>query len=310
MNRAEEDRLEFREEEEIMFIDVVMQRLNAAVLRGDEAAQHYLNMLKQAERFNVDNIANYIHETFLPEQDGPMDFDVPNEIPNIAPLADSMWFEMYGDLWERDSRSRSGCLLVVSHDVKEDGRDESIPEQARWIVIATLFFWEENHFFIGTVCHGLAIGFDGKPIIVRALKSPFLSEKEQRDFQYDEELNNLNPCLMTALFAICFCHCKNITVEAEKISRQARRAAERAKEPILTFKTINIHPVRKVMTEEGHVESQGIKRALHICRAHFAHYTEEHPLFGKYAGTFYKPMHVRGSLKKGMVIKDYNIHEK
>ena len=64
------------------------------------------------------------------------------------------------------------------------------------------------------------------------------------------------------------------------------------------------------MTEEGHVEKQGIKRALHICRAHFAHYTEEHPLFGKYAGTFYKPMHVRGHLKEGMVIKDYDIHEK
>ncbi len=51
-------------------------------------------------------------------------------------------------------------------------------------------------------------------------------------------------------------------------------------------------------------------RALHICRAHFAHYTEEHPLFGKYTRTFYKPMHVRGSLKEGLVIKDYDIHEK
>ena len=88
------------------------------------------------------------------------------------------------------------------------------------------------------------------------------------------------------------------------------RAAERAKEPVLTFKTIDIHPVKKIMTEEGHIEKQGIKRALHICRAHFAHYTEEHPLFGKYAGTFYKPMHVRGHLKEGMVIKDYDIHEK
>lgn len=109
---------------------------------------------------------------------------------------------------------------------------------------------------------------------------------------------------------MCFCHCKNITVEAEKASRQVRRAAERAKEPVLTLKTINIHPVKKVMTEEGQVERQGFKRALHICRAHFAHYTEEHPLFGKYTGTFYKPMHVRGSLKEGLVIKDYDIHEK
>ncbi len=292
-----------------MFIDTVMQYLRVNAVKGNEAAQHYLDSLKSAERFQIDNIADYIHETFSPNEDGPMDFDVPNEIPNIAPLSDMMWFEMYGDLWERESRNRSGCLLAVAHDVKEDGRDTSIPEEARWIVIATLFVFEDNHFFVSDVCHGLVIGFDGKPLDVRALKGPFISEKDFSEIKNNEWVNNLNPCLVTALFAICFCHCKNITVETEKVSRQVRRAAERAKEPVLTMKTINIHPVKKIMTEEGQVERQGIKKALHICRAHFAHYTEEHPLFGKYTGTFYKPMHVRGHLKEGIVIKDYDIHE-
>lgn len=293
-----------------MFIDEVIRRLKSAATRGNDTVQHYLNSLKEAERFHVDNIANYIHETFLPAVDGPLDFDVPNEIPNIAPLAGMMWFEMRGDLREREKNNLSGCLLAVAYDAKEDEIDKTVPENARWIVIGTLFTYVDGTFFSGNVCHGLVIGFDGKPLAVRALKSPFLSEGEYRDIQQDVEQKNLNPCLLTALFAICFCHCKNITIEAEKISRQVRRAAERAKEPVLTFKTINIHPVRKVMTEEGHVESQGIKRALHICRAHFAHYTEEHPLFGKYTGTFYKPMHVRGSLESGVVIKDYNVHEK
>jgi hypothetical protein len=293
-----------------MFIDVVMQRLSIGAARGDEASQRYLSTLKEAERFRVDNIADYIHESFLPEVDGAMDFDVPNEIPNIAPLAETMWFEMHGDLWDRESNNQSGCLFVVIHDAKVDERDKTVPENARWIVLTTVFVSEGDVFFSANACHGLVVGFDGKPLDVRALKSPFLSEIEYREIQHDTEQRNMSPCLFTALFAICFCHCKNITVEAEKISRQVRRAAERAKEPVLTFKTINIHPVKKVMTEEGHVESQGLKRALHICRAHFAHYTEEHPLFGKYTGTFYKPMHVRGSLKKGMVIKDYNVHEK
>src|SRR6266516_1342455 len=128
-----------------MFIDTVMHYLRANAAKGDEAAQHYLDSLKSAERFRVDNIADYIHETFLPAEDGPMDFDVPTEIPNIGPLADMMWFEMYGDLWDRDSKNRAGCLLAIAHDVKVDGRDTSIPEEARWIVIATLFVSEDNH---------------------------------------------------------------------------------------------------------------------------------------------------------------------
>lgn len=106
-----------------MFIDAVMQYLQAHAVKGNEAAQHYLNSLKDAERFRIDNIADYIHETIVPNEDGPMDFDAPNEIPNIAPLADMMWFEMHGDLWERASQHRSGCLLAVAHDVKEDGPD-------------------------------------------------------------------------------------------------------------------------------------------------------------------------------------------
>jgi hypothetical protein len=294
-----------------MFIDMVIQRLSTVAARGDEAAVQCLSALKEAERFHTNNIADYIHTTFLPEVDGPLDFDVPNEIPNIAPLAPTMWFEMSGDLWERTARIQMGCLFIVVYDTKEDGVDQTLPEGTRWVVGTILFVNEGESFLRGDISHVLAIGFDGKPLHVKTERSPFCSEEQyQRLIERNSEARNLNPCIWTALFAICFCHCKNITIEAEKVSRQVRRAAERSKEPVVTFKTINIHPVKKVMTEEGQVESRGLKRALHICRAHFAHYTEEHPLFGKYTGTFYRHMHLRGSLKEGAVIKDYNIHEK
>jgi hypothetical protein len=193
-------------------------------------------------------------------------------------------------------------LIASSHR-----RDSFLPTCIR----QTAFFAFKGHVASSAnICHSLVVDFDGKLLEVRALKSPFLSEREYREIQHGVKQRNMSSCMFTALFAICFCHCKNITVEVEKISRQVHRATERAKEPVFTFKTINIHPAKKVMTEEGHVESQGLKRALHICRAHFAHYTQEHPLFGKYTGTFYKPMHVRGSSEKGMVIKDYTVHSK
>jgi hypothetical protein len=293
-----------------MFIDVVMQYLSISAARGDETSQHYLSLLKEAERFRVDNIADYVHERFLPEVDGAMDFDVSNEIPNIAPLADTMWFEMHGDLWNRESQHRLGCLFKVIYDAKEDERKKTVPENARWIVFTTTFAFKGHVVFLAKTCHCLVVDFDGKLLEMQALINPFLSEREYRELQHDVKQTNMSSCLLTALFAMCFCHCKNITVEEEKVSRQVHHATERAKEPVFTFKTINIHPVKKVMTEEGHVESQGLRRALHICRAHFAHYTQEHPLFGKYTGTFYKPMHVRGSPKKGIVMKDYTVHER
>ena len=45
-------------------------------------------------------------------------------------------------------------------------------------------------------------------------------------------------------------------------------------------------------------------RRLHICRGHFATYSEDRPLLGKYAGRFWVPAHVRGRDLHGTVGKD------
>lgn len=299
-------------EEKSMFIHTVLQHLSLHALKGHEASQLYLDALKTAEHFRMDTIADYVNATFKPETDGTRNIDIPHEIPNVAPLAEYMWFEMHGDLWDREANVQSGCLFLLVHDTKRDGPDRHhpLPPEARWVVLATHFTSYAGDVGTGHFIHFLIIGADGTLLSIQPGKSPFLSEQEYQAVKDDPGKHTLSPALTTALFAICFCHCKNITIEQEKRSRQARRAAERAKTPAITFKTIDIHPVQKIMAEEGQIESQGIKKALHICRAHFAHYTEEHPLFGKYTGTFYKPLHVRGSLKEGAAIKDYHIHEK
>lgn len=65
--------------------------------------------------------------------------------------------------------------------------------------------------------------------------------------------------------------------------------------------------MREAIRREGDIETNGLKKALHICRGHFANYSPEHPLFGKYVGQFWKPSHVRGSIGSGAVVKDYKI---
>jgi hypothetical protein len=54
-------------------------------------------------------------------------------------------------------------------------------------------------------------------------------------------------------------------------------------------------------------KGEELRRGAALLVRHFAHYTEEAPLFGKYTGTFYIPMHVRGRAEQGAVVKDYRV---
>jgi hypothetical protein len=68
--------------------------------------------------------------------------------------------------------------------------------------------------------------------------------------------------------------------------------------------------MKRILKTEGNIESEGLKRALHICRGHFSTYSEEKPLFGRVAGTFWIPAHTRGQIKEGVVISDYKVSPK
>jgi hypothetical protein len=115
----------------------------------------------------------------------------------------------------------------------------------------------------------------------------------------------LNP----VLFAISLLHCKNIELsDLPPPSRQIRRLAERKGMEIVRYKTLVIEPFKKQVRHEARQAGESeIHRALHICRGHFREYSEERPLFGKYAGRFWVPMHARGSKEHGEVRKDYKV---
>lgn len=107
-------------------------------------------------------------------------------------------------------------------------------------------------------------------------------------------------------FAAQLAHCKNVHLIDQPLTRQQRRRKERKGETY--YKVLSIEPFKKQVRNEassnGHSE---IERAMHICRGHFVTYSEERPLFGKYAGTYWKPMHLRGKRSAGMVVKDYEV---
>lgn len=117
-------------------------------------------------------------------------------------------------------------------------------------------------------------------------------------------INLLYPCFM----AISLMHCRNVELIDKPISRQYRRHLERQGKPVIQYKMLDIEPFKtQVRNETAESGENEIERALHICRGHFATYTEDAPLFGKHVGTFWKPMHVRGSADAGVVEKDYKV---
>lgn len=111
-----------------------------------------------------------------------------------------------------------------------------------------------------------------------------------------------------ALLALAFCHCKNV-VRRDVTDSLAPPAKwlRRQKVPEIRYHVLDINPMKEVLRTEGGIESNGLKKALHICRGHFVTYTEERPLFGKVTGTFWKPSHVRGNAERGIVDKDYRL---
>lgn len=112
--------------------------------------------------------------------------------------------------------------------------------------------------------------------------------------------------LLFAIFVFQLAHCRNIITQEHEPYRPHMPRGQRNKSPKIKFHTLVISDTLiKRDGVEGSGENPGVSK--HICRGHFSHYTEDKPLFGKYAGTFWIPMHIRGSAKHGIVGKEYEM---
>jgi hypothetical protein len=108
------------------------------------------------------------------------------------------------------------------------------------------------------------------------------------------------------MFAFQLMHCRNIVVNQHEPYRPKCARLKGDRVPKLTYHTLSISDTLiKREGQEPTGEHPG--KAKHVCRGNFAHYTEENKLFGKYTGMFWRPMHIRGSAKHGIVGKEYEL---
>lgn len=184
---------------------------------------------------------------------------------------------------------------------------------ARWYVAITVFS-EVATKISPIVVVDFPVTTEGQlyPVARPFVRFAFLTPVDVSGYGGQDEAAHqvLGGTVMPALLAISFLHCKNVaTVTQTPPAKLSKAAQKRHGKPLVRYHMLNIEPMKQVLKHEGQSEKTGLKRALHICRGHFAHYTEEKPLFGRVSGRFWIPSHVRGSLDEGIVDKDYRIKE-
>lgn len=111
-----------------------------------------------------------------------------------------------------------------------------------------------------------------------------------------------------AIFALSLTSCRNVSAsEHRPPPALSKRHAERHGRPLCRYYTLDIEPMRKVLKTEGRMDEVGLARALHLCRGHFKDYREGGGLFGRNKGLYWWDANVRGTIKAGVVAKDYAI---
>lgn len=241
-----------------------------------------------------------------------------NDFPNPVPPYDSMFMEVgpHPDL-EMDTPSIGWALATYAGEEFEELRDRGYfldsPNReamesgvASKIVVAHGFSYKA----IGVCCllcrFSYLLDGSGRMLVIPQLDLYGISENDEGFHDVSSICSNL---FAVPLMALSFMNCKNVVMQSVEpdagINKERKKAGL---DPFLRYHTINIEPMKAVLRTEGGIEANGLKKALHIVRGHFATYSPEKPLFGHFSGTVWKPSHVKGSAKEGVVVSDYAVH--
>lgn len=244
-------------------------------------------MLADARRINVQNVQDYVKEVDTPGHAQAFT-DV---YPAAIPFADPLWMEYQG------LADAQFGVMVTSH------RDDNGEFDVRMDVFAQYSAKRLPVYFgrilyrtdkLGTI-QG-CVNFD------LATWTPV----EPHDSLIQETVKSMEGMSRPFFYAMCFANCKNVSQHevAAPAGLHAMKREDRRR--FLCYHTIEIDPMRETLRTEGSVSTNGLLKALHICRGHFKSFDDK-PLFGKHRGMYWWPSHVRGSAKSGVVVKDYTI---
>lgn len=260
-----------------------------------------------------------------------MEFSTPNRInangeieENAFPLADRMGAYIVGtNIGDKDVAGEDHPLRQIADVVAEDDLvskarvGTKTPEDAEWWVAWSLYVSTRNRvlnlgvvgdfldsggqlLFVGPENRG-RIAIPG-PLLRRRIEAGEIATRTASDWI-------INQCLPFE-FAVSLTHCNNVELSEDSVPDPVqKKRRDSGKDPGMTFKCLELDHIKEKSRTESSSDESEIDRALHICRGHFKEYTEDNPLFGKHTGTYWWPMHVRGSKDAGEVKKSYKVQD-
>jgi len=278
-------------------------------------ADYLLTVLKDAQLVVVDNVAKYyfsnkISDNVLKVSDFPC---------VMTPFEHTfMEFKMPHEYKQQTNMEEVGMLMFVTDDIEkylENFPEIMNQEGVKYCLVSDIFIrqigWANASLVVTSV---LPIGVDGQIISPNKDFIYGYNTLLVDGFDSESEKNYLQGMYLNAFFPVLlglsFMHCRNVKTEEKGPVRQQSRAHKRKTgRPLLRYHVLVIDHMKEVLEREGHVSKKGLKKALHICRGHFATYGMDGKglLFGKHKGRIWVPMHTRGSAEQGIVVKDYDV---
>lgn len=298
-----------------------------------------IEILKHDEVLVIDNVARY----YFQHRDEFINQDVSKSYPNIAPPFENFFMEfkvpsfilqpgekrpdtakilgVHFSAFEKDDFFEAMQVLSdpengISRQMKIIAESSSDFPDLKWFLVCQPFYEKFNgragfrySKFVFPVDEDgcLSKNADGKEQFSTVMDLEYLLSRgvtyekavEMREMESAAIVNIIFPCLL----ALSFMHCKNVVLSAPVRSYPPGQK-KNEKLPSITYRMLDIEPMKTVLRTEGNSEKTGLKQALSICRGHFKDY-REHGLFGKNKGLYWWDSHVRGSHTEGIVIKDY-----
>lgn len=290
--------------------------------KTDSVTSGFWDTLTQAEVFKIDNIAKYYFDLYEEKQWSVADF------PNVAPPFDCYWMEFKGvDYWDTldpelvprqiHGKCFESCGVLVRALMPnaktllfgENGNEVAV----KWATQYT-FVVKHERFDVPKVSARVIAALNERGEFVGWDKPSQMQGEVFEDDISDEGKSNLlyfmaRMILLPTFLATSFLHCKNVKqIVGEIAPKVAKKYKAKTGRDLVQFKTLDIAPMRETLRRASAEDADmGLKRALHVCRGHFATYTADRPLFGKRVGTFWVPQHIRGKSEYGAVVKDYRL---
>jgi len=197
----------------------------------------------------IDNVADYYYTGTDQEY-----WDFGQHFPNLAPPFECFWMEYrtprrihstQGDTETGIHDGRAGWLLFGAP--REQVTGEGIPENVRWIIAGELFihYGDRGHIVGPHGTWNIALDSEGRIVEVPWLQSWGGAEE-------DQVLQCIFALSHVPMLAICFLHCKNVSVEAEPVHPKHAKAVRKLHgiEPV-RFKRLIIEPLKQILRREG-----------------------------------------------------------